>query len=889
MNTAGQQTRTRVSLDSEWEFCIDPENNGKNRDLHSPSTIWPCDITETVSVPHIWQENEKHRSYTGAAWYRTTLEYDGRGERSFLRFGAVDYESTVYVNGTEVGNHEGGYLPFEIEVTDAINTGSNSIVVQVTDPENIEEIPHGKQGNPWYTRVSGIWQSVVFETRPSTFVSSIEATPDLSDDTVTISIKTDGVLSDKATIIVSKNGTDIISETSVIMNTEAECTLSILDPCYWTPDTPELYDIRVKLKDSSNSIDIYSDYFGMRSFESKNGQFYLNGDPYYIRGALDQGYYPNTLYRPFSDSLFEEEIRIAKKLGFNMLRKHLKPAHPDFIEAADRMGILVWEEPANPTIYTDQSKQRLRKQLRELISRDYNRPSVVMWSIYNEEWGIGLDQQDYSNHSGRLWNDREKQDYLRDLFHKAKKWDPTRLLCDNSGWSHVETDVNDYHEYFVSPERLNAWEKKLDEITERPDDNYAVERTSVDRPPIVISELGTWGFPDLEKIRSQYGGDPPWFSHEFDQAPLKRPASVDDRYEATNLSDIFDNYAHLKTAWQRREADSLKGIIESLRTDDAIAGYIVTEFSDIEWEFNGILDYFRDPKETVVERIDGLNQALLVVIEPLQHVCKPGGSIYANIHIVNDTAESVDGTVHWAALDKHGTQRLSVGSFGTTTLDDKIKIDIPVEMSTTHERITATFETDTQSTSNEVPIIIVEAESASKDVVYTTGPISESLTETEVTVTDDLTDADIAIVHSIDEEILQYIENGNSALVVPDESGRMRDEFGKYRNLPTGESWNLATSLLYQDSPLINDLCVDSRIGWGFEELFPYDLVNDVDQENEVHVGLVEGWLANWGSPLIVSEHGEGTICQCTFRVTANYGTHPTATTLINRLIRYLS
>jgi len=158
MSEFDAQPRVTTRLD-EWSFLTDPDDDGEQRGLHRPDAEWPAEA-ETVTVPHAWQEDEAHRDYTGTAWYRTTVEYDGHGDRAFLRFGAVDYEATVYVEGEQVGTHRDGYLPFEVEVTDAISPGENAVAVEVTDPADLREIPHGKQGKPWYTRVSGIWQSV---------------------------------------------------------------------------------------------------------------------------------------------------------------------------------------------------------------------------------------------------------------------------------------------------------------------------------------------------------------------------------------------------------------------------------------------------------------------------------------------------------------------------------------------------------------------------------------------------------------------------------------------------------------------------------------------------------------------------------------------------------
>lgn len=889
MSQFDAQPRVETPLDGEWSFLTDPESDGAQRGLHDPDEAWPDDA-EAVTVPHAWQEDETYRDYVGTAWYRTTVEYDGHGDRVFLRFGAVDYEATIYVDGEQVGTNREGYLPFEVEVTDAITPGETVVAVEVTDPEDLGEIPHGKQGEPWYTRVSGIWQSVTLESRAETFVSDVKATPNLADDTVALDVAVDGASDDvDAEIRITKDGDEVATTACAIGDGVGECTISIDEPEYWTPDRPDLYDVAVALQADGDVVDAYEDYFGMRSVGVDSDRLYLNGDPLYIRGALDQAYYPDTLYRPFEDDLFEYEVRKAKELGFNMLRKHIKPAHPDFIEAADRLGILVWEEPANPDLYTDRSKEAVRDQLRGMIDRDYNSPSVVVWSLYNEEWGIGLDQEDYSDHEGRLWNDEEKQAYLTELFHETKELDPTRPICDNSGWAHVATDLNDYHEYFVSPDRAQAWEDDLDDIVANPEDNYAVENTPASEAPILISEFGTWGFPDLPKLRDHYGGDPTWFSHDFLEDPLKRPEGVDERYEATDLPEVFDGYEDLAEVWQQRESTSLKGVIEEMRTHEGIAGYVVTEFSDIEWEFNGILDYLRDPK-SFADEFATINSEVLVSIEPERHVAAPGDEVSVDVHVVNDTTDALDGELRWSGAGAEGSQAVSVDGFGTTTVEGAVTLSPPPETATGPQEIEVTLETPECTVSNAEQVIVVGPEYAGGKTVYATDPLAGPLDANGVSVTDELDEADAALVTALDDDVSAFVEAGGTAIVVPETDGRMAtNEHVEYRNLPAGESWNLVASLLYQDSDLVADLCSDARIGWAFEDLFPHDLAVDLDPEtDDVHVGSVEGWIANWGSPLVVRDHGDGQICSCTFRVTDAYGDHPTATALVDRLLRTL-
>jgi len=972
MDGPTDQSRNSVSLDGTWAFLPDPEADGTARGLHEPDATWPDDAHE-VTVPHAWQEADRYREYTGTAWYRRTVSVgpDGDGladgDRAFLRFDAVDYETTVYVDGEVVGTNREGYLPFEVEVTDHLSPGEHTIAVEVTDPADLSEIPHGKQGEPWYTRVSGIWGAVTLETRSGAFVADLKATPDLDDDSVTVDVYVDepgeggdGTGTDASTVnpdsvevLVEREG-DVVAATTCDLDgvddpvgvdtgsvgasgegaaddeggadgaegSGGTCTLSIPDATYWAPENPALYDVVVELRADGEVVDRHTDYFGMRSISADDERLYLNGEPLYLRGALDQAYYPETLYNPFDvdrlgdgvgegyANLFEYEIQTARELGFNMLRKHIKPAHPDFVEAADRLGILVWQEPANPDVYTERSKREVREQFRKLVDRDYNSPSVVVWSLYNEEWGIGLDQEDYSDHDGRLWNDAAKQDYLADLYEEARAWDPTRLVCDNSGWAHVATDLNDYHEYYASPDRHGAWEEGLDHLLANPAENYATERTPASEAPILVSEFGTWGFPDLPKLREHYGGDPPWFTHDFLDDPLKRPEGVDARFESTDLPDVFDGYDDLADAWQTRESVSLQGVIEEMRTRDEVAGYVVTEFSDVEWEFNGILDYLRDRK-SFVDEFARCNDDLLVSVDPGSHVVAPGEEATVDVHVVNDTGDSLSGELAWAAPGDEGTRAVSVGGFGTTTFEAVATVAPPADAATEPREVEATFDTrgseqsggeasGGRTVSGAEPVFVVADEPTGNEAVYADdAALADALAERHEVVAS-VTDADVAVVTKVTDDVSAFVESGGRAAVVPEADGRMADsgvetasaggpadgDESEYRNLPTAESWNLVASLLYQDSDLFAGLATDERVGWAFEDIFPYDLVTDLDGSDDVLAGSVEGWLANWSSPLVVRDRGDGRLCHCTFRVTDAYGEHPTATALVDRLVR---
>ena len=868
-------TRT---LNEAWEFAVDPDDAGVDDRWFESDTGW--EESRSVSVPHSWQEEADLRTYTGVGWYRRTVAVESvaSSNRTYLSFGAVDYEVTVWVNGTRIGLHVGGYLPFSFDATDALVEGENTVVLRVFDPEDLSEIPHGKQGKPWYTRVSGPWQSVGLVTVPETHVVDVRATPDLERAEVELDVTVEGdIEGDPVRATVTDDGGPVADGTATVKDGSATITLSIPDPDRWTPESPTLYDFEVSLESDGEAVDTYEDYFGMRSIGVRDGDLWLNGEPFQMRGALDQAYYPETLYRPADLDTFEKEVRTAKELGFNLLRKHIKPAHPRFLELADRLGMLVWEEPANPDVYTDASKQAVQAQFEALVARDYNRPSVVVWSLYNEEWGIGGVESEES-----LWTDREKQTYLESFYQDARELDPTRLVCDNSGWAHVATDLNDYHEYFVAPDRVDAWRDRLDEIVDVPEGNYGDARTDPEASPILVSEFGTWGLPTLSGVADRDESEPHWFSHDFLDG-MKRPAGVFERFDASPAAEIFADADTFAEAWQRREFTSLETVIADMRAHQGVSSYVVTEFSDIEWEFNGILDYGREEK-AFSEVFARVNAPVLVHLDAARHAYWSGETVCADVVVVNDTAEPFETTLEWDAFDESGSVEVSVPPHGTVRVDDRVAFDAPAVEGLVPE--TVSLVGDEHTATCDIVVAGVETSGDAKprvgSKVFVADPLATEFEARGYELVESLHDADVAVVTDGSSSVREFAARGGRAVIVPGTDGRMSNvEDVAFTSLPEDESWNLCASVLFQDA--LPEL--DPVPGWAFEELYPYAYVSEVADDDAVSVGYVEGWIANAGGAVVSQPLGEGRVTVCTLRVTDAYGTHPVATTLVDRLV----
>ncbi len=371
--------RTRLSLDGHWYFSTEKILNTEN-----------C---PRITVPSPWQADARFRDHTGTAWYQREFEIPAgwleQDRVVILGFGAVDYFAEIWVNDVKVGEHEGGYLPFELDITFAARSGANTLTVRVDDPlEIFPEVPHGKQS--WYGLLSGIWQSVWVESRAAIHIQRVQITP--SGDSVGVVVNLSNPLPSGQTLAFEVLDPDSVpvarAETSAL-----NYYLPITDYQRWDIDSPNLYTLRV-----STDTDEVAETFGFRTIETKDGKILLNGRPFYLRAALDQDYYPELISTPPSQKYIEEEFRKAKEMGLNCLRVHIKVADPRYYAAADKVGLLIWTELPNHILLSEDAKRRARETLAGMVERDGNHPSIGIWTIINESWGIDL-----TDPSQRAW------------------------------------------------------------------------------------------------------------------------------------------------------------------------------------------------------------------------------------------------------------------------------------------------------------------------------------------------------------------------------------------------------------------------------------------------------------------------------------------------------
>lgn len=542
-----------INLNGLWEFEPDSLDAGEvNGWMYNDSLF-----THTIRVPFSWASPMSGfaRRNIHVGWYARNLmiprggEWDGK--RIYLVIGACDYTTTVWLNGELVGEHEGGYTPFEFDLTDYI-TGEYETERLIIRAEDMP-VPDRLVGKQVYGPAKGIWQTVYLEGRSEHHVKQVHFTPDIDDSTVTVETVLNKPCDED--LIVSIAFKDGIVETAVETFPAGADTLRfdipIPDLHLWSPDNPFLYEVDIALDSAEEILDHFYTYFGMRKIgtvelpDSDDWYITLNNRPIYLRMALDQAYDPAGYYTFTSDSDMVREILNAKKIGLNGLRIHIKTEIPRKLFWADKLGLLIMADIPNIDGEPDDDARRNWEYTAwNQINRDFNHPSIFSWVLFNETWGL-----ETVNVNGIGIYLPKTRAWVESLYYKAKELDPTRLVEDNSPCNedHIVSDINSWHAYLPG----RQWKPYLDHVIANTDSasnwNY-VDGYVQGNVPMMNSECGNvWGYV--------YGtGD------------------VDISYEYHQMMNEF-------------------------RCRQKMCGFIFTEFHDVINEWNGYYRYDRTGKK----------------------------------------------------------------------------------------------------------------------------------------------------------------------------------------------------------------------------------------------------------------------------------------------------
>jgi beta-galactosidase/beta-glucuronidase len=564
-----------ISLDGPWQFRFgDPRGSAT---VGSGDADFPYEVIVPFA-PESPASGLGDRGYHPVVGYRKVVSVPSswRGRRVFLRFGAVDRDADVWVNGVHVVRHEGGYTPFSADVSEALRfDGADVIEVRAEDDPYDMGAPRGKQDwerdphSIWYPRTTGIWQSVWMEPVAAQRVESVRATTDLAAFALDLDVDLAGIahgtgVSAGLTLEVRlrREGETVLHDRIAVTGPRLRRRLHLPDPgiddarnrWLWTPERPHLLDLDLRLVSGDQVLDEALSYTALRTVEIRGDAFVLNGRPYKLRLALDQGYWPEGHLTAPSPEHLGRDVELAKSLGFNGVRKHQKLEDPRFLAWADRLGLLVWSEIPSAYTFGPTTLERLLTTLVEAIKRDAGHPCVVTWVVVNESWGFP-----------DLPRRPEQQHAVLALTHLAKALDPSRPVVANDGWEIVGGDLVNVHDYAADPEV----------IARRYRDLLSVEQTLASVRPAgrdLVLQAGATpnGRLDRPVLLTEFGG--------------VRLAQADAGW---GYSQVEDEAAFL---------ERYRALLAAVHRSEVLAGFCYTQLTDTFQEQNGLVTMDRRPK-----------------------------------------------------------------------------------------------------------------------------------------------------------------------------------------------------------------------------------------------------------------------------------------------------
>ncbi len=539
-----------ICLNGEWDFTVDNSRTGTQRGYQNAEHF-----DKKIIVPFCPESKLsgiEHKDFMNGVWYTRTVNIpdvwlDNR--RTFINIGACDYITRVYVNGGEVGLHRGGYVSFSFDITDFLKKGENRISIYAEDDTRSSSVPSGKQSNRYdsygcfYTRTTGIWQTVWLENTPNTYIKSVKMTPLLEKGVLRVEYTANAADGKKITAEAFLDGVSVGKTEQTVNWDNGSFDVALSEVALWSIEDPTLYDIVFTLDE-----DRVESYFGMRSIVFRDGKTYINGKSVFQRLILDQGYYPDGIYTAPSDEELIADIKRSQAMGYNGARLHEKVFEERFLYHADRLGYIVWGEYPNwgLDVTKDSCYKNMLPEWLEELKRDYNHPSLIGWCPLNETTR-GIDAE-----------------FVRFIFNLTKAYDPTRLFIDNSGWHHIAGtyDMFDVHNYCDDAAKFR---ENYDRLTDGSEAEYldgndgGVHIMRKSSEICFVSEFG-----GARWVAGENGGNN-WGYGE----------------QVKNVSEFIERY---------------RGLVDALLDNPKISAFCYTQLTDVEQEQNGLYTYDRRAK-----------------------------------------------------------------------------------------------------------------------------------------------------------------------------------------------------------------------------------------------------------------------------------------------------
>lgn len=512
------------NLNGEWDFAFDEENRGVREN-------WQNGISKQkkIQVPFSYETKASgigDPAQHEVVWYQRNFSFAKKeGKRSLLHFEGADFLTEVWVNGKAAGKHTGAYSRCSFDVTALLQEGENSLVVRCQDSMSVE-IPRGKQRwmqenyACWYVQTTGIWKTVWMEEVSEIYLGEVKLTPEIARGELQIEAE----IVDKGRVGQGEKSRELLLlseaffdgekigsvETAIHLGRVSQHLSVLREDLFewglhlWTPESPALYDLKLTLmeqtSDEKRPLDEVLSYFGMREIRIDHGNILLNNVPLYQRLILDQGYFEESGLTPPSVEALALDIDRVKEMGFNGVRKHMKVEDERFLYLADVKGLLVWSEMAAHYRFSDAAVQEYTKEWMEVLRQNYNHPSIITWTPFNESWGIP-----------QVETERRQQHYTEAIYHLTKAFDPMRPVISNDGWEHTVSDIITLHDYEEDGERfLNRYlthkeEILLTQLYHCGHKSAMANGYSYGGQPVILSEYGGIAFADKQQGEWGYG------------------------------------------------------------------------------------------------------------------------------------------------------------------------------------------------------------------------------------------------------------------------------------------------------------------------------------------------------------------------------------------------
>lgn len=589
-------SRVAVSLDGPWRLVLDPEDTGLtgrwfDREEH-PNAL-------DVTVPSVWDRWVP--DYDGVGWYFKTFDVDAGllGRHVELRFEAADYYAEVFLNGVRLGDHEGGYTPFTLVAGAHLKATGNRLAVRLVDPHGASgfgefgagEFPCAKEDR--YYSFGGLWGSVSLVAMDPAHIEDVFVQPDLRRKRIAVEVRS----SAPGTVHLHIEGTPYRAE-------GAPGSLALEFPEFemWSPEDPKRYTLVSELHTDAGVVDSVTTCFGMREFTVKDNRFYLNNRPIFLKGISLQPDYPRTLAAPETEELARRELTLVKEAGFNLVRTHVKTPARITLDLADELGLLVYEEPPIGWLKpSDAMRARCEQEVREMILRDRNHPSVVIWGILSKTGNA-----QYASSGGA-------QALKAPLSLLARALDPSRLIIDDSGGTNATREsaqlLRPYRDEFEPYDDLQLYQRApVDQDIER------YYRLNGDPNRLCfLSGFGFGGPEDLADVLSHYGAEKDSLKDARNVSAML--AASERGFLERGLDRLFGDFSGFTKAARELQADAARHQVDNARANPKWAGYCYTQLADAGPAFcAGVLDRWRRPKP-VLETFKKLHQPLRPLIQ----------------------------------------------------------------------------------------------------------------------------------------------------------------------------------------------------------------------------------------------------------------------------------